>query len=59
LQGADRVLYLADRPGTEVQQPINYQVTIGIIPKDKQQEIHLAVSVDKKFVKPWGVTRSA
>lgn len=55
-QGSERVLYLSDTPG-EVQKPENYQVVIGTIPEDEQQSIHMAVSVDKKFVKPWGVTR--
>lgn len=57
VEGDERILYLSDEPGMEVQQPINYQIVIGIVPEDEQQEIHLAVSQSMKFVKPWGVTR--
>ena len=56
-QGSDRVFHLADEPGSEVQKPENYQVVIGVVPEDTEQALHMAVSNDKKFVKPWGVTR--
>ena len=55
--GSERVFYLSDEPSSEVQKPENYQVVIGTVPEDQQQDIHMAVSNDKKFVKPWGVTR--
>jgi hypothetical protein len=58
VQGTQRDLYLDDHPGTEVEQPRNYGVNLGIVPEAEAQEIHLAVSQDKKFVKQWGVTRS-
>jgi len=57
-QGSERVLYISDQPGSEVQKPENYPATIGAVPEDEQQDIHLAVAVGKQFVKPWGVTRS-
>lgn len=57
-QGAERVIYLADEPNSEVQKPENYQLTFGIVPEDQQQDIHIAVSNTQNFVKPWGIARS-
>jgi hypothetical protein len=57
VQGTERVLYLSDTPGTEVENPVNYQLVVGMVPDEEQQEIHIAVSDSAKFVKPWGVTR--
>jgi len=57
VQGTERVLYLNDTPGTEVENPVNYQLVVGMVPEEEQQEIHIAVSDTDKFVKPWGVTR--
>lgn len=57
VQGSDRQLYLAEQPSTEVPKPLNFQLTLGVISEDTKQDIHLAVSVSQKFVKPWGVTR--
>jgi hypothetical protein len=57
VQSHERVIYLSDEPGMEVEQPLNYQLMLGIVPEEQQQEIHLAVSNTQKFVKPWGITR--
>lgn len=57
VQGTERILYLSDTPGTEVENPVNYQLVIGMVPDEAQQEIHIAVSDTAKFVKPWGVTK--
>jgi hypothetical protein len=57
IEGEERILYLQDEPGMEVEQPLNFGVVLGVVPEDTAQEIHLAVSTDKKFVKQWGVTR--
>lgn len=57
VQGSERQLYLADEQGAEVEQPLNYQVQIGVVPEEQVQEIHVAVATDHKFVKPWGVGR--
>lgn len=57
MQGRERQIYLQDEPSAEVTKPLNFQLTLGVIAEDTQQEIHLAVSLDRKFVKPWGVTR--
>lgn len=58
VQGTERVIYLSDTPGTEVENPTNYQLVVGMVPDEEQQEIHIAVSDTAKFVKPWGVTRA-
>lgn len=57
VEGTERVIYLEDTPGMEVEQPLNFGFVLGMVPEDKQQEIHVAVATDKKFVKPWGVER--
>jgi hypothetical protein len=57
LQGPQRVFHLSDQPGYEVQQPINYGLTLGMVPEDEEQEIHIAISDTDKFVKQWGTAR--
>jgi len=57
LEGDERVLYLSDEPGMEVQQPMNFQVNLGLVPEDEQQDIQVALSTSKKFTLPWGVER--
>lgn len=57
VHGGQRDLTLSDEPGYEVQQPLNYEMTMGVVPEDMSQEIHYAVATDKKFVLPWGVKR--
>ncbi|GEM_PF-664861 len=41
---------------SEVANPLNFALSIGIMPVDEQQDIHKAVSVDGKYVQSWGVT---
>lgn len=55
--GQDRVFYISDIESSEVQKPENYSATIGTVPEDTQQDIHMATSNTQKFVLPWGVTR--
>jgi len=55
--GEQREFHTEDEPNPEVQMPENYGVTLVYVPQDEQQEIHMAVSTDKKFVKPWGIQR--
>lgn len=57
VEGGERQLYLDDEANPEVQQPLNYQVTLTIVPEDEQQDIQLALSATKKFTLPWGVTQ--
>ena len=58
VQGTERVFYLDDKPGMEVQQPLNYQIVLGIQPEDIKQTIHVAISQTDKFAKQWGVERT-
>ena len=39
----------------EVVSPKNYNFSLGVMPQDKNMEIHIAVSTSDKFVKKWGV----
>lgn len=57
VSGDERQIFASDEPGHEVEMPENYQVVLGLVPQDEQQEIHMAVDTSQKFVKPWGVTR--
>jgi len=57
VEGGERQLYLDDEANPEVQQPLNYAVQLVIVPEDEQQDIQLALSTNKKFTLPWGVTQ--
>lgn len=39
----------------EVAAPKNFAFTLGVMPQDEAQQIHIAVSVTDKFAKVWGV----
>jgi hypothetical protein len=43
----------------EVTSPKNYAFYLSVMPQEEAQDIHLAVSVDSKFVKKWGVAVAA
>ncbi len=45
-------------PSPEVANPLNFTLTLGVMPKELAQEVHVAVSDTDKFVKQWGVTVS-
>ena len=36
--------------------PKNFTFNLGVMPEDKAQEAHLAMSVSDKLVKKWGIT---
>jgi hypothetical protein len=40
--------------GMKVASPKNFAFTLGVMPQDEAQKIHLAVSVSDKFEKDWG-----
>jgi hypothetical protein len=40
----------------EIKKPKNYRLTLGIMPSNKKQIIHLAMSSQSKFVKTWGIS---
>ena len=46
-------------PSTEVASPLNYNLSLSVMPQEEEQDAHLAVSVDAKFVKKWGVAVAA
>jgi len=55
-QGGELAMALDMDQSTEVTSPKNHRFTLGAMPQDIQQEIHLAVSVSDKFVKQFGIT---
>jgi hypothetical protein len=42
----------------DVISPKNYNFFLGVMPTEKEQEVHFAVNLSAKFVKKWGVTVS-
>lgn len=43
---------------SEVVSPKNHTFSLGVMPQDAAQQIHLAVALGSKFVKQWGVAAS-
>lgn len=58
-QGGELAMNIAMDQSTEVVSPKNHTFQLGVMPQDKQMEIHLAFSSSDKLVKPWGVAVSA
>jgi hypothetical protein len=54
-QGTDLALSVGDSPNAMIQSPENYAFSASLVPESEKQELHLAVSLDAKFVKQWGV----
>ena len=42
----------------EVISPKNFTFNLGVMPEDKAQDTHYAVSISDKLVKRWGITVS-
>jgi hypothetical protein len=42
-------------PSYEVLSPENFRFTLGVMPQSIRQELHVAVSQNDEFVKPWGL----
>ncbi len=57
--GGGLALSIESDQSTEVMSPMNFLFEIGIMPEDKEQAIHRAVSDTDKFVQNWGVTVEA
>ncbi|MEY3288162.1 MAG: hypothetical protein RLZZ419_404 [Pseudomonadota bacterium] len=55
-QGGDLSLSIDPDPSHEVKSPMNFALSIGIMPQNTAQVLNLAVSNTDKFVKTWGVT---
>jgi hypothetical protein len=53
--GGDLNLNIAQDQSTEVMQPLNFEFFLGVMPKEEKQDVKMAVSVDGKFAKAWGV----
>lgn len=53
--GGDLVLSIETDPSMEVRNPLNFHLNVSIMPAEKEQDLHVAVSNSDKFVKVWGV----
>lgn len=53
--GGELAMALDMDASSEVVSPKNHRFSLGSMPQDVQQEIHLAVSVSDKFVKQFGI----
>jgi hypothetical protein len=58
-QGGQLSIAIADEENQEVVSPLNYEMNLGVMPEDTEQETHIAFSVSQKLVKRWGVTVAA
>ena len=54
-QGHDLNFNIEMDPSPEVANPLNYTLTLGVMPAEQAMEAHVAVSESDKFVKQWGV----
>lgn len=57
-EGDSRLFECTGDQDMVINQPQVYPVMLHIVPEDTQQDVHVAVATSKKFVKPWGITRS-
>lgn len=57
--GGELIMSLDMDQAQEVVSPKNYTFQLGAMPEDKEQAIHVAVSVSDKFVKKFGITVGA
>jgi len=55
-QGGELSITIDNDASPEVESPLNYAMSLGVMPEDTEQETHLAFSVDANMVKRWGVT---
>lgn len=58
-RGGDLDLYINTEQSREVESPKNFTMSIGIMPQDIKQDLHMAVSNSHKFVKQWGIEIAA
>lgn len=47
---------VSEQASSEVPNPLNYTFSLGIMPQQTAQDVHIAVSSTDKLVKKWGVT---
>jgi len=55
-EGGDLSLAINPEPSHEVKSPMNFELSMGIMPQNTAQVLNFAVSNTDKFVKTWGVT---
>ena len=53
--GGELAMNIAMDQSSEVVSPKNHTFSLGVMPQDMSQQIHLAVAMSSKFVKQWGV----
>ena len=57
-QGDDLAVRIVLQPSTQVQEPRNFTLSMGIKPQPNAQELHYASSVSDKLVMQWGITKT-
>ncbi len=58
-QGGELAIQMGTEENGEIVSPKNFTFTLGVMPQDEDQAIHIAVSTDGKFAKKWGVAVAA
>lgn len=57
--GGDLAIAVDQHESRQVVSPLNFGLFLGVMPKEEEQDVHVAVSETGKFVKKWGVTVAA
>lgn len=58
-RGGDLDIHVSTDQSGEVESPKNFYMSIGVMPQDTSQSLHMAVSNTDKFVKQWGIAVEA
>jgi hypothetical protein len=56
-QGDDLAIRIGLQPNTQVQEPRNFPLSLGIKPQPKEQSLHYASSVQDKVVMQYGIAK--
>jgi hypothetical protein len=54
--GAELSIAIEAEANMEVVSPLNFGLSLGVMPEEVEQDTHMAVSVSAKLVKRWGVS---
>ena len=54
-QGGGLAMYISMDESYEVTSPKNFTFSLGVMPQEPSQDVHIAVSSNSKLVKKWGV----
>ncbi len=57
--GGDLIMEIDMEQSMEIVSPKNFTFTLGVMPQEKEMDLHIATSVSDKFVKRWGVAVGA